>query len=135
MQTKREWLAERGLAIAGARGKFSRAANEALVKAIAEGVQFADTAKPVKPAKPVIKATGEAQPAPVVKSETTTRYTDYLFPSDFRFPEGEYKAIEVGGKREFSMRECCNTCRVSLTNHMCDNPTIHGDVTVRIVKR
>lgn len=133
MQTKREWLAERGLAIAGARGKFSKAANEALVKAIAEGVQFADTTKPVKPAKPVTKPTGEAQPAPVVKSET--RYTDYLFPSDFRYPEEEYKAVEVGGKKEHSMRECCNTCRVSLTNHMCDNPSIHTNVRVKIVPR
>lgn len=59
---------------------------------------------------------------------------DYLFPSDFRYPEAEYKAVEVGSKTVHSMREVCNTCRVSLTNHMCDNPTVHGK-PVTIVAR
>lgn len=40
MATKREWLAEKGLAKAGARGKFSKVAHEALVKAVADGVVF-----------------------------------------------------------------------------------------------
>jgi hypothetical protein len=40
--TKREWLAERGLAQAGMRGRFSKEANAALEQAIADGVVFAD---------------------------------------------------------------------------------------------
>ena len=133
MQTKREWLAERGLAIAGARGKFSKAANEALVKAQKEGITFAEVnpAKPAKPAPVKNKATGAVAPKPApVKS---AGLVDYLMPSDFRYPEGEYKAVEVVGKTVHSLRECCNTCRVSLTNHMCDSPTILGNIPVRIV--
>lgn len=38
----RTWLAERGLAKAGTRGRFSREANEALAKAKSEGVVFID---------------------------------------------------------------------------------------------
>lgn len=128
MQTKREYLASLGLAIAGSRGKFSNAGKEALVKAYAEGMSFSDDNKPVKPVKP----TGEATAKPTAKPDP--RVTDYLFPSDFRFPEDEYKAVEVGGKRVFSMRECCNLCRVSLTNHFCDAPTVLG-VPVSIVTK
>lgn len=40
--TAREWLAARKLAIAGARGKFSKDALKALNKAIAEGQSFSD---------------------------------------------------------------------------------------------
>lgn len=47
MQTKREYAAKLGLAIAGARGRMSREAHEAIAKAEAEGVQFSD-ASPIK---------------------------------------------------------------------------------------
>lgn len=131
MPTKREWLAEKGLAIAGARGKFSNAAKEALAKAEAEGVVFSDS---TPTARPAAKPTGD-KPEPKPKS---AGISDYLFPSDFRFPENEYVAVardENGKRLEFSMRECCNTCRVSLTNHLCDNPTILGLITVKIEER
>lgn len=39
---KREWLAERGLAKAGTRGKFSNAAKEALAEAEKNGILFLD---------------------------------------------------------------------------------------------
>lgn len=42
MIDKRTWLAERDLAKAGTRGKFSNAAKEALAKAEAEGIVFID---------------------------------------------------------------------------------------------
>lgn len=128
MQSRRDWLASQGLAIAGARGKFSNAAKAALAKAETEGMQFSDS--PNSPTAP--KATKPKAPAPVV---STAADSLYLSPSDFRFPEDEYKAVEVGSKKTHSMRECCNRCRVSLTNHACDKPTIHGNIAVSIVRR
>lgn len=128
MKTKREWLASQGLAIAGARGKFSNAAKEALAKAEASGMQFSDSPN----ATTAPKVTKPKAPAPVV---STAADSLYLSPSDFRFPEEEYKAVEVGGKKTHSMRECCNKCRVSLTNHACNEPTIHGNIAVSIVRR
>ena len=42
MTTRREWLAERGLARPNSRGRFSKDATEALNKAVASGVVFDD---------------------------------------------------------------------------------------------
>lgn len=130
MKTRREYLAEKGLAIAGARGKFSNAAKQELARAEAAGMRF----KEVTPNKSVgvSKSTG-----PVKSVEPTApkaSESPYIYPSDFRFPEGEYVAKDANGK-VYGMRECCNTCKVSLTNHMCNTPSIHGNITVTIVRR
>ena len=129
MQSKREYAASLGLAKAGARGKFSNAAKEAIAKAEAEGMKFSDVST-----GPVSKPTGK----PTVNSagsesdqRTDPRDSLYVSPSDFRFPEGEYKAVGTDGKT-YSMRECCNTCQVSLVNHACNAPTIHDNMTVNI---
>lgn len=127
MQTKREYAASLGLAIAGARGKFSKAAVEAIAKAEAEGMKFADS------------STGASKPAVVGKTKVersadTGVNSPYIQPSDFRFPESEYRAVGfVDGKRVvYGMRECCNTCRVSLVNHMCNAPSVYNNVAVVI---
>lgn len=125
--TRRDYLASKGLAIAGARGKFSNAGKEELVRAYAAGMTFLDD-ESAKPAK----ATGPVTPKPVAVPRPEV--SDYLFPSDFRFPEAEYKAVLVTGKGEHSMREVCNPCGVSLTNHGCNAPTVHGH-PVKIVPR
>ncbi len=135
MQTKRDWLVSKGLAKPG-RGKFSNAAKEALAKAEAEGVKFSDAVVPTKNAT-APKPTGN--PTKNSDGGQSDRKTDagmsaYLFPSDFRYPEDEYKAVGTDGKT-YSMRECCNTCRVSLTNHACNTPTIHGNMVVHIRER
>jgi len=128
MQTKRDYLVGLGLAKPG-RGKFSNAAKEAIAKAEAEGMTFADTA-PSKPAAPVV---GKPETPKVVPAGDSL----YLSPSDFRFPEDEYRAVaHIDGKRKvFTMRECCNTCRVSLTNHACNAPSILGNIAVAIERR
>ena len=128
MQSKRDYAASLGLAIAGARGKFSNAAKEAIAKAEAEGMKFSDTGP--------TKATGPSRSAspvgdPKTAATPSAGVSDYIFPSDFRYPEGEYKAVGSDGKT-YGMREVCNNCRVSLVNHMCDTPVIYGDVTVHI---
>lgn len=127
MKTRREYLADKGLAIAGARGKFSNAAKEELARAEAAGMKFAD-AVPTKSTGVASKSSGVTKSAPVVSTDSP-----YIFPSDFRFPEGEYVAKDKKGNK-YSMRECCNNCRVSLTNHMCDTPSVLGN-PVEIVRR
>lgn len=127
MLSKREYLVGLGLAKPG-RGKFSNAAKEALSKAEAEGMKFSDTGAPVAKSGPEITKAEK----PAGNSDSTT--SPYIFPSDFRYPEGEYKAVGTDGKT-YGMREVCNTCRVSLTNHMCNSPTIHGNMVVNIRER
>lgn len=125
--SRREYLASKGLAIAGARGKFSNAAKEELARVVAEGMTFTDDAT-AKPAKP----TGPTTPKPVAVPRPEV--ADYVFPSDFRYPEAEYKAVRITGKGEYGMREVCNPCGVSLTNHACNAPEVHGHA-VKIVPR
>lgn len=137
LETRRDWLAKQGLAIAGSRGKFSNAAKAALAKADSEGYQFLDGPSPSGPLPlktTISKAGGQKEETPVVSD---VRQSLYVLPSDFRFPELEYVAVaHIDGKRKtFSMRECCNTCRVSLTNHACASPSIHGNIAVTIERR
>lgn len=133
MQTKREYLVGLGLAKPG-RGKFSNDAKKALAEAEAKGIKFSDivTKIPTGKSEPTGNATEKS-----AGGQIDPRDTAWLSPSDYRFPEAEYRGITFrDGKRvEVSLRECCNLCRVSLVNHMCDNPTILGDIVVKIEKR
>lgn len=67
MATKREWLAERGLAKPGARGKFSKEAHEALDAAVASGVVFDE---PVVVAKPRTASASVPTPGEVFPNGT-----------------------------------------------------------------
>lgn len=48
--------------------------------------------------------------------------------------EQSYTALDKTGK-VWSMRNACNTCRVSLVQCHCGNPTIFGDIGVTIVAK
>ena len=123
MQTRREYLVGLGLAKPG-RGRLSLAGKEALAKAKAEGMRFSDdeTTGPSAPAR-------EPRDSPKPKS---AGMPEYLTPSEYRFPEAEYYAVGVSDKKRYSLRECCNHCRVSLVNHGCNSPVILGDIAVLI---
>ncbi len=121
----RAWLVEKGLAKDG-RGKFSNQAKIELDNAVAAGQKFEDWPKGEN--APVNK-TNVAKAGKV--EDSSERFSDYLYPSDFAWPEGEYKAM--AGKKEYSMREVCNNCRVSLVMCQCGSPTIHGGIVVEIV--
>lgn len=133
MQSKRDYLVGLGLAKPG-RGKFSNAGKQAIAEAEANGMRFSDSV-PETPA--VVKGSGKTTtshvPAPTKPGQAP--FLAYTCPSDFRYPEGEWQAyVTVDGKKKpVSLRECCNTCRVSLTNHGCDAPTIHDMLPVKIV--
>lgn len=128
LETRRDYLVRLGLAKPG-RGKFSNAAKEALAKAEAEGMKFSDTGAPApKPAK-------DKPDEPTAPVQADPRESAYILPSDFRFPMGEYVAFsrDENGKRVMhTLAECCNTCRVSLTNHACNTPTIYNYIPVTI---
>lgn len=126
----RAWLVERGLA-QPTRGKFSKDAHTALAKALAEGVAFSDYPKSATAPVPVSSPDSQATGIPVVKSDP--RDSMYLTPSEYRFPEAEYRAVAKVGGKVYGMRECCSNCRVSFVNHGCDNPVIYGNVAVAIV--
>ena len=131
MQTRREALIAAGLAKPG-RGKFSTAANAWLESQRSNGVKFSDDNAPVRTITPraSVKSTG------VPSKESSTGISDYIFPSDFRFPESEYRAV-VSKDAPFKpgMRDICNTCRVSLTVHTCDSPVVYGNIPVTIERR
>lgn len=38
-----------------------------------------------------------------------------------------------GDGKTYSMREVCNTCRVSLVQNVCEHPTILGNIPVKII--
>jgi|SRR6478735_5176164 len=113
MQTRREYAASLGLAKAGARGKFSNEAKAAIAKAEASGTKFSDSAPKEKVVKSP-KATNS------VKKESTGIIADIVY----TYPEGEWQAREKVSKKLRGMREVCNTCRVSLVAHRCENPRI-----------
>lgn len=126
----RSYLVGLGLAKPG-RGKFSSAAKDALSKAMSEGITFTDWPK----AGTVVKVPNGTT-AKIVKAESAET-SNYLTPDDYRYPEKEYRAVIFkNGKRvPVSLREACNTCRVSLVNHACESPTIHNDITVTIERK
>lgn len=129
MATRREALVRAGLAKPG-RGKFSRDAVAWLDNQRKAGVKFSDDDAP-KPVRTMSKVK-ETKPA-----EPSASDSSYLFPDEYRYPENEYRAfVRVNGKKkDVSLRECCNVCRVSLVNHACDSPVIHGNITVHIERR
>lgn len=115
--------------------KDGRELTAVLLEAKNSGVQFSDWPK------------GEVTVTQSKDDESKTEVTVKRDPSEstakviadvhIRFPEDDFKAYEfVNGKKSpVSLRECCNTCRVSLMGHMCDEPTYLNLRKVFIVRK
>ena len=109
---RRDWLVSQGLATPG-RGRLSAAAHAAIDKAVSEGMRFSDM------------PSGNANETVTSKSVKVGAAADeqYYGPT----PEPRYNGgwtIEYKGKTvEFSGRNCCGNCKVSLDYHFCDSPT------------
>ena len=114
MQTKREYAASLGLAIAGARGRMSREAHEAIALAEANGTKFADSS-PVRvntPKKETAK-TVTVQPQPVVTGSVIGL-----------FDKGELDQVWVGRdskdkKHTVNARQVCMNSGYSLLGCRC----------------
>jgi hypothetical protein len=122
MQTKREYAASLGLAVAGARGRLSREAHAAIDKAISEGMTFADPviiAKPPKPNTPKPEKQVRIKREPVAEvglaGDVKTRYAD-----DQIFVGTD----STGKRREVNARQVCFHCRYSLSSHHCNEPRV-----------
>ena len=125
--TPKDALAKDGkITVKAGRGRMSREAVERCKELAAQGWDIKGyttvvLSTPTKVVKPVAKA-------PVTRPTKVVQ--DYVI----FFEEKGFKALDETGK-EWSMREVCNNCRVSLVQNHCDNPTIVGDVRVTIVPR
>lgn len=113
--TRREYAASLGLAIAGARGKLSRDAHEAIAKAETEGMVFTDTQYTIN-----LKRKDEPKPVKV----TPARDADVLtvvrtYPTDTVWVGKDSKGTTVSA----NYKQICNNCKVSLAGHDCVNPS------------
>lgn len=134
MQKAKEALVAAGIIKTAGRGRISGAGHAWLKEQHDKGVRFADWPKgEVK----VTKSEGSAESkVKVIRTEQSAVKTIADIPP-YRFPEEKFEAYEfVGGKKKpVGLRECCNTCRVSLVAHMCEEPTYLNNRKVFIVPK
>ena len=127
----KEYLASIGVEVKQGRGRLS-AENVAIIKeAVASGVRIEGYSVENVPATSKSEKATEVKRVPV----TNEKVIEELY---IRYPVGEYKVIrtdtnEVLPGPKAGLPEVCNTCRVSLTGHICDNPTILGNIPVKVV--
>lgn len=87
----------------------------------------------VTPAK-VVSTSTVAPSEPVVRKVAAAGIKE-IREFTILWPEDSFKAVGVKDKKEWGMREVCNLCRVSLVQNQCENPTILGNIPVKIVPR
>lgn len=109
------------------KGRMSAAAIARIHELVNEGYSIKGYA-----AAPTSKSTDKAIAAPVVQRVAPVNVKTVAEFVIF-WPLEEFKAVGAD-KRVWSMKECCNTCRVSLVQCHCGNPTILGDIPVSIVR-
>lgn len=136
MMTPKEALIKDGtVPVKEGRGRLSREAIERCKYLVSQG--WSIKGYEVSAAAPVSTST-VAPAAPVVK-KVAVNNEKVIADIVYTYPEDQYKALDANGKvipgLHNGMREVCNTCRVSLVGHGCDNPTIYGDQKVTIVRR
>lgn len=117
---------EAGIIKSAGRGRIPAKGHAWLKAQYDEGIRFSDwpngkvevtktEAKGDEPAKSTVK---------VVRAASTSG-EKVISEIIYTYPEDEFEAYEFvnGKKKPVSMRECCNTCRVSFVGHRCSNPT------------
>lgn len=115
-QTRREYAAGLGLAIAGARGKLSREAHAAIAKAEADGMQFTDTQYTINIKR---KDEPKAAKAPKIPAQDAVLTVVRTYPT-----ETVWTGKTAGGQTvTANYKQICGNCRVSLAGHDCVNPT------------
>jgi len=81
---------------------------------------------------PTSTSTAPVEASEVVKTKATAGKVIEEF--TILYDKNAYKAVGEDGK-VYGMPEVCNTCRVSLVQNHCLNPTILGGIPVKIVPR
>jgi hypothetical protein len=122
--TPKEALAKDGrVPVSMGRGRLSREGIARCKELVAEGWVINGYSVDTSPSKSTEKT--------VVKKVPQTNekvIQDFVILYDLRL----YKAVAENGKT-YTLRECCNNCRVSLVQCHCGKPTILGDIQVSIV--
>lgn len=127
MLTPKEALAKDGtIPVSMGRGRLSREGIERCKWLVAnKGWDIKGYSLETSPQKSTEKA--------VVKKVPQTNekvIQDYVILYDLKL----YKAVAENGKI-YTLRECCNNCRVSLVQCHCGSPTILGDIPVSILPK
>jgi hypothetical protein len=123
----RKWNAEnptKSIAFSEGRGRLSRAAVDKCSELVGNGwtiTGYATVNKSSSSTAPV------AQTVERVKTSNEKVIADFVIFYD----ENAYSAVDKTGK-VWSMRNCCNNCKVSMVQCHCDAPTIFGDIPVTI---
>ena len=115
--TRREYAASLGKAIAGARGKLSKDAHDAIAAAEADGMVFKDTQYTIN----LTKAANPKESKPVKEKAHTDKevLTSILtYPRDtvWTGKDSEGKPVTANS------RQICLNCKTSLVGHDCVNP-------------
>jgi len=113
---RREYAASLGLAIAGARGRLSREALDAIEKARAEGMTFDDDGAAPKSSSP--RKPRESTPKPSKSEPEASFHFETRYPIDGKWAGTDSK----GKKHTLSARNACMSCGYSLCGHTCNDP-------------
>jgi hypothetical protein len=136
MMTPKEALIKDGtVPVKEGRGRMSREAVERVKWLVAEkGWVIKDYPAPKKHAAEQRHDEARKPAAPVEVKRVAGNGADVVKEFTIFWPEESFKAVGLD-KKEHGMREVCNTCRVSLVQNQCANPTILGGIRVNIVPR
>ncbi len=118
---EREWLALRGLAKPGARGRLSLEAKQALAQARAEGIDIESLPTPTEPIeyKPVIKVKTE----PKEKKVSQVRVAAVQFDDTKRREETVAWAIDKGERSDLLIAlSSCYGCNKTISRCIHDTP-------------
>lgn len=80
----------------------------------------------------VVKSETKGEPRVSVKSVNGPS-EKHIADITILYPKHLYHAVGIEDNKTYGMPEVCNTCRVSLVQCGCGNPTILGGIRVRIV--
>jgi hypothetical protein len=121
MMTKKQALIKDGFPVSEGRGRLSREATARVEELVALGwdIEGYTSSKPKSATEPVA-----VKKVPVSRTEKVVQEFVILYDVD------KYKAVTSDG-REYTMREVCNNCGVSLVQNHCDSPRVlHESVTI-----
>ena len=125
---KRTWLAERGLAIAGTRGKFSNAAKEALAAAEKAGTVFIDKKVVAETAKVERAEQREADKAAKPSVDAFKHHSPAIRTGELTFVGSDRR------KHKVAAANACHACSYSFGWCQCEVPTFSDWKTGQVWK-
>lgn len=125
MSPKQALVKDGKIAVKEGRGRLSREADARVRELVARGWDI--RGYEAKSTKSSVVSPGEPTVAKVVQTNEKV-----IAEFTILYDEKTHAALDTSGK-VWGMRNVCNNCRVSLVQCHCGNPTIFGDIGVKIV--